>query len=164
MSVSESTAAIILPNILHDPVDNELLVSDEKKANYVSASSMCELRFHRYRIPASEEHNSDPQAVSHLNEFLQRRRHLGDHGNLTHHFSWDLQHEGPDHQRQHIATAKREPLSRSDNWALSSSCAVHGQIIGSGRGLSVRNAKQEAASQALAYLTSLPENDPLFSL
>ena len=85
-------------------------------------------------------------------------------GNLTRHLSWLLQQEGPDNQKIHYATAEREPLSQSGNWALNLSCAVHGQIIGSGSGHSIGNAKQEAASQALQYLRSIPANDPLFSL
>jgi dsRNA-specific ribonuclease len=79
-------------------------------------------------------------------------------------FSWHLEQKGPDHQKVHYAAAKREPLSQSDNWALSSSCTVHGQIIGSGSGLTTGNAKQLAAAQALQYLTSLPPGNPLFSL
>ena len=89
--------------------------------------------------------------------------HRNVRGNLTRHFKWFLQEAGPDHQKVHYATAKREPLSQSDNWALSSTCAVHGQIIGAGSGMSVGNTKQVAAAQALQYLGSIPAQHRLFS-
>ena len=41
--------------------------------------------------------------------------------------------------------------------------AVRGQDIGYGRGFSKGNAKQEAANQALEYLSNLPANDDLLS-
>jgi dsRNA-specific ribonuclease len=100
--------------------------------------------------------------VRDLNNYLMRYRDA--RGNLARHFSWHLQQEGPDRQKTHYATAKREPLSESDNWALNSSRAVHGQNIGSGSGPSLGIAKHDAASQALQYLESLPAKHPLFSL
>lgn len=70
-----------------------------------------------------------------------------DLGNLTRHFSWSLEHAGPDHQKVHYATAK-----------------LHGHVIGTGSGISIGNAKQAAAAQALRYLQSLPPRHPIFSL
>lgn len=83
--------------------------------------------------------------VRDLNNFLQRYRDA--RGNLTRHFSWLLQQAGPDNQRVHYATAK-----------------LHGQVIGTGSGVSIGNAKYVAAVQALQYLQPLPPNHPLFSL
>jgi dsRNA-specific ribonuclease len=61
------------------------------------------------------------------------------------------------------AAAEREPFSQSGNWVLSSSCAVHDQIIGKGNGVSIDNAKNMAAFQAMQYLGSLLAKHPLFS-
>ncbi|KAN0126544.1 hypothetical protein V8E52_000184, partial [Russula decolorans] len=83
--------------------------------------------------------------VRDLNSLLQHYR--DDRGNLTRHFSWYLQHEGPDHQKVHHATAK-----------------LHGRAIGVGSGISISNAKYVAAGQALQYLQSLPPGHPMFSL
>ena len=71
---------------------------------------------------------------------------------------------GPEHQKTHYATAKREPFGYSDNWVLIFQCAVHGKIIGTGNGVAATSAKSMAAIQALHYLRSLPPTDPMFSL
>lgn len=83
--------------------------------------------------------------VRDLNNYISRNRDA--RGNLARHFSWSLRQEGPDRQKTHYATAK-----------------LHGQNIGSGCGLTIGSAKQEAATQALQYLESLPAKHPLFSL
>ncbi len=72
--------------------------------------------------------------------------------------------DGPDHQKVYYVTAKCEPFDHFDNRVLSFQCVVHGHTISSGRGVTIGNAKQIAASQALNYLRSLPGNHPLFSL
>jgi hypothetical protein len=43
---------------------------------------------------------------------------------LTRRFNWLVQDEGPNHQKIYYITAHHEPLSRSDNWALSLSCVA----------------------------------------
>jgi hypothetical protein len=55
--------------------------------------------------------NSDP--VRDLNNLLQVHRDA--RGNLTRHFSWFMQQEGPDNRRVHSATARREPFEHSDD-------------------------------------------------
>ena len=85
-------------------------------------------------------------------------------GNLTRHFSWYLQQDGPDHQKVHYATAKREPFDHSNDRVLSFRCAEHGHVIGAGSGISIGNAKYVAATRALQYLQSLPPRHPMFSL
>jgi len=84
--------------------------------------------------------------VRDLNNLLQHYRDNRGN-NLARYLSWLLQQTGPDHQRVHYATAK-----------------LHGQIIGSGSGVSIGNAKQVAAGQALQYLRTLPPGHPMFSL
>ncbi|KAN0126558.1 hypothetical protein V8E52_000198 [Russula decolorans] len=83
--------------------------------------------------------------VRDLNSLLQHYR--DGRGNLTRHFSWYLQQEGPAHQSVHHATAK-----------------LHGRVIGVGSGISISSAKYVAAAQALQYLQSLPPRHTLFSL
>lgn len=75
-----------------------------------------------------------------------------------------MEQEGPDNQKIHHATAKREPFDHSDDGVLSFQCAVHGHVIGTGSGFSIGNAKQMAAGRALQYLNTLPPRDPMFSL
>ncbi len=54
---------------------------------------------------------SDP--LRDLSHFLHRYRDK--YGNLTRHFAWALRQTGPNHQRTHYATAKRQPFDHSDN-------------------------------------------------
>ena len=104
--------------------------------------------------------NSDP--VRELNNLLQHYRDA--RGNLTRHFSWYLQHEGPDHQKIHHATVKREPFDHSNDLMLSFQYAVREHVIGIGSGVSIGNAKYVAAAQALQFLQTLPPRHPIFSL
>jgi hypothetical protein len=101
-----------------------------------------------------------PDYVVSLNNYLQGYR--DGTGRMTRHLSWQLEQEGPCHQRTHHATAKCEPFGYFDKWVLS--CAVRGHAIGYGRDLSVRNAKKEAARQAMEYFRSLPPNHPVLSI
>lgn len=101
-----------------------------------------------------------PDYVVSLNNYLQGYR--DGTGRMTRHLSWQLEHEGPCHQRTHHATAKCEPFGCFDKWVLS--CAVRGHAIGYGRGFSISNAKKEAARQAMEYFRSLPPNHPVLSI
>jgi hypothetical protein len=83
---------------------------------YISASatSMGKLRFCLSSMfPVVEKHNLNSDRVRDLNSLLQHYR--DGRGNLTRHFSWYLQQEGPAHQSVHHATAKCEPFDHSDD-------------------------------------------------
>ena len=107
----------------------------------------------------SEWNSADPDPTRDLNNFLQARK--DNNGNFARHFSWLMTDEGPDNQKTHYATAKCEPFCHSEDSVLS--CAVRGQEIGHGMGVSMGVAKKMASEKALRYLRSLPENHSLFS-
>ena len=52
-------------------------------------------------------------SVRDLNDFLQVRRDVN--GNFARHLSWSIDSEGPDNQKTHFATVKREPFGHSEN-------------------------------------------------
>ena len=107
----------------------------------------------------SDCNSAGPDLVRDLNNFLQARK--DSNGNFARHFSWLMANDGPDNQKVHYATAKCEPFGHSEDSVLS--CAVRGQEIGHGMGVSMGAAKQEASEKALRYLRSLPENHSLLS-
>jgi hypothetical protein len=102
----------------------------------------------------SECNSADSDPVRDLNNFLQARK--DGNGNFSRHLSWFMTNEGPDNQKIHYATAKCEPFGHSEDLVLS--CAVRGQEIGHGMGVSMGAAKQKASEKALQYLSSLPAN------
>ncbi|KAN0126549.1 hypothetical protein V8E52_000189 [Russula decolorans] len=132
---------------LSEPVQEGIaqFISARRLTNHPVATSV----WNRDLVSSARQYifASAKDPVRDLNNLL--RRYRNDRGNLMRHFSWFLflRKEDPDHQKVHHAIAK-----------------LHGQIISTGTGISIGDAKQVAAARAVQYLQSLPPGHPMFSL